>query len=71
MQEVFPVADIVEAEGAATALQLMRPSAVEIALVDVRMPNLDGLDLLRAMKAHKLGGRTGHHAFHLRERSPT
>jgi DNA-binding NarL/FixJ family response regulator len=40
----------VEAEGASAALDVMRSKAADLALVDVRMPDLDGLELLRAMK---------------------
>ncbi len=50
VQEGFPDADVVEAEGAAAALELMRSAPVDIALVDVRMPDRDGLELLRAIK---------------------
>jgi len=50
VKESFPDADVVEAEGAAAALELMRAKAADLALVDVRMPDLDGLELLRAMK---------------------
>lgn len=50
VKESFPDADVVEAEGASAALDLMRAKAADIALVDVRMPDLDGLELLRAMK---------------------
>jgi DNA-binding NarL/FixJ family response regulator len=49
--EGFPDADVVEADGAASALELMRQKAASIALVDVRMPDADGLELLRSMKA--------------------
>ena len=49
--EGFPDADVVEADGAASALVLMRQKAADIALVDVRMPDADGLELLRALKA--------------------
>ncbi len=49
--EGFPDADVVEADGAASALAVMREKAADMALVDVRMPDLDGLELLRAMKA--------------------
>jgi DNA-binding NarL/FixJ family response regulator len=48
--ERFPDADVVEAEGALAALDAMRTTAADLALVDVRMPGLDGLELLRAMK---------------------
>src|SRR5712691_9842181 len=36
--------------GSAAALELMRSAPVDIALVDVRMPDRDGLELLRAIK---------------------
>jgi DNA-binding NarL/FixJ family response regulator len=51
VKECFPDADVVEADGAAQAMDAMRAGGVEIALVDVRMPDLDGLELLRSMKA--------------------
>ncbi len=51
VREGFPDAEVVEAAGAEEALRLMREDPVDIALVDVRMPDLDGLELLRAMKA--------------------
>ena len=50
VKEGFPDADVVEADGAASALELMRKKAADLALVDVRMPDLDGLELLRAIK---------------------
>jgi DNA-binding NarL/FixJ family response regulator len=50
VKEGFPDADVVEAEGANAALDMMRSKAADLALVDVRMPDLDGLELLRAMK---------------------
>jgi DNA-binding NarL/FixJ family response regulator len=50
VKERFPDADAVEAESAATALDVMRESTPDLVLVDARMPDLDGLDLLRAMK---------------------
>ena len=50
VKEGFPDADVVEAGGASAALDVMRIEAVDLALVDVRMPDLDGLELLRAMK---------------------
>jgi DNA-binding NarL/FixJ family response regulator len=51
VKEGFPDADVVEAESAAAALEQMRSAAADMALVDVRMPDLDGLELLRSMKA--------------------
>jgi two-component system response regulator DegU len=50
VQDGFPDADVVEAEGTSAALEVMRIKAADLALVDVRMPDLDGLELLRAMK---------------------
>ena len=51
VRESFSEAEIVEAATAAEALGLMAPGDVDIALVDVRMPDSDGLDLLHEMKA--------------------
>jgi len=52
VKEGFPDADVVEAESSAAALEAFRKSPdVDLALVDVRMPDLDGLELLRAIKA--------------------
>ncbi len=50
VKEGFPDADVAEADSAAMALELMRAKVADLALVDVRMPDLDGLELLRAMK---------------------
>ena len=50
VKEGFPDADVVEAEDASAALEVMRIEVADLALVDVRMPGLDGLELLRAMK---------------------
>jgi DNA-binding NarL/FixJ family response regulator len=52
VKEGFPDADVVEAESSAAALEAMRTSdTVDLALVDVRMPDLDGLELLKALRA--------------------
>jgi two-component system NarL family response regulator len=52
VKEGFPDADVVEAESSAAALEALRTGGkVDMALVDVRMPDLDGLELLRAIKA--------------------
>jgi DNA-binding NarL/FixJ family response regulator len=51
VKEGFPEAEVVEAESAATALEhIHNGTKVDLALVDVRMPDLDGLELLRAIK---------------------
>jgi DNA-binding NarL/FixJ family response regulator len=51
VKEGFPDAEVVEAESSAAALEALRTSGkVDLALVDVRMPDLDGLELLRAIK---------------------
>ena len=52
VKEGFPDAEVVEAESSAAALEALRSGGkVDLALVDVRMPDLDGLELLRAIKA--------------------
>jgi DNA-binding NarL/FixJ family response regulator len=52
VREGFPDADVTEAESSAVALEhLRRGATVDLALVDVRMPDFDGLELLRAVKA--------------------
>jgi DNA-binding NarL/FixJ family response regulator len=54
VKEGFPDADVVEAESAAAALEhLNRTGEIDLALVDVRMPDLDGLELLRALKTER------------------
>ena len=50
VRESFPDAKIVEAGGAKEALDAMA-TGVDVALVDVRMPDADGLELLHEMKA--------------------
>ena len=51
VKEGFPDADVVEAESSAAALDVLRTTkAFDLALVDVRMPDLDGLELLRVVK---------------------
>jgi DNA-binding NarL/FixJ family response regulator len=51
VREGFPDADVMEAESASTALDILHgKGSTDLALVDVRMPDLDGLELLRAIK---------------------
>ena len=51
VKECFPEAEVDEADGAVQALDVMRTGKVTMALVDVRMPDSDGLELLRSIKA--------------------
>jgi DNA-binding NarL/FixJ family response regulator len=54
VKEGFPDAEVFEAESAAAALEHINGGAeIDLALVDVRMPDLDGLELLRAIKTDK------------------
>ena len=50
VKEGFPDADVSEAEGVNAALVILRAETIDLALVDVRMPDLDGLELLRTVK---------------------
>jgi DNA-binding NarL/FixJ family response regulator len=50
VRESFPDAEIAEAGTAAEALEAMTSDAMDVALVDVRMPDSDGLELLHEMK---------------------
>ncbi len=51
VRESFTDAEIVEAATASEALEAMVSAPIDVALVDVRMPDSDGLDLLHDMKA--------------------
>jgi len=54
VKEGFPDAEVTEAESAAAALEFLQGGTkIDLALVDVRMPDLDGLELLRAMKTDR------------------
>jgi DNA-binding NarL/FixJ family response regulator len=54
VKEAFPDAEVLEAESAAAALEQVQAHAdVDLSLVDVRMPDLDGLELLRTLKADR------------------
>jgi DNA-binding NarL/FixJ family response regulator len=46
----IPGVDVVEAASAAAALAEMLQQAADLVLIDVRLPDLDGLELLRTMK---------------------
>lgn len=50
VRECFPKAEVVEVADAAQALEAMGEGGIDVALVDVRMPDTDGLDLLHEMK---------------------
>ncbi len=50
VRECFDDADVVEAANATDALEAMSANDVDIALVDVRMPESDGLELLHEIK---------------------
>jgi DNA-binding NarL/FixJ family response regulator len=51
LQQRFPEADVLEAEGADDAVEVLKDdTTVDIALVDVRMPTRDGLELLKEIK---------------------
>lgn len=51
VRESFRDAEVVEAASSEEALQAMSSADIDIALVDVRMPDADGLDLLHDMKS--------------------
>jgi DNA-binding NarL/FixJ family response regulator len=51
LQQQFPEADVLEAAGADDAVETLKEDTVDIALVDVRMPNRDGLELLKEIKS--------------------
>jgi DNA-binding NarL/FixJ family response regulator len=50
VRECFPEAEVVEAANAVEAIEVMTSDNVDIGLVDVRMPDSDGLELLHQMK---------------------
>lgn len=52
VQEGFPEADVAEAGGSEEALGILNNGkGVDLALVDVRMPDVDGLELLRSIRS--------------------
>lgn len=50
VRECFTEAEVVEAGNAVEAIEVMASDNVDVALVDVRMPDSDGLELLHQMK---------------------
>jgi DNA-binding NarL/FixJ family response regulator len=50
VRECFTEAEVVEAGNAVEAIEVMTSDNVNVALVDVRMPDSDGLELLHQMK---------------------
>ncbi len=50
VRECFSDADVVEAADADEAIRVMEAAPVDIALVDVRLPDVDGLDLLHELR---------------------
>lgn len=50
VRECFDDSEVVEASSAAEAVGIMQREPVDIALVDVRMPDMDGLDLLHDLR---------------------
>lgn len=50
VRECFAEVEVVEAANAAEAVEAMTASDIDVALVDVRMPGEDGLELLHEMK---------------------
>jgi DNA-binding NarL/FixJ family response regulator len=51
VKECFTDAEVREAGSADEAIDLLKADVADVALVDVRMPERDGLELLREMKA--------------------
>lgn len=51
IQASFEDAEVVEAENAPEAIDALEADGVDIALLDVRMPDIDGIELLKKIKA--------------------
>ncbi len=51
IRECFPDAEVLEAGSAKEAIERLSANEVDVALVDVRMPDADGLELLHDVKA--------------------
>jgi two-component system, NarL family, response regulator DegU len=50
VKDEFPDADVLEADGAGPALEALRGGVADVALVDVRMPDHDGIELLKEIR---------------------
>lgn len=53
-QAEVPVGNVYEAGDGAEALEVLKKSAVNLILSDINMPNMDGLQLLGAVKSDNL-----------------
>jgi DNA-binding NarL/FixJ family response regulator len=51
VKSCLPEAEVKEAEGTDQAIEMLKAETVDVALVDIRMPGRDGLELLREIKA--------------------
>jgi DNA-binding NarL/FixJ family response regulator len=51
IRECFPDAEVLEAGSATDALEKLSTGSIDIALVDVRMPDADGIELLHDLKS--------------------
>jgi len=51
VQAAFEDAEVAEAENAPQAIDALETDGVDIALLDVRMPDVDGIELLKKIKA--------------------
>ncbi len=51
VRECFNEAEVVETASAEEALRVMESDSIDLALVDVRMPDTDGLDLLHTLRS--------------------
>src|SRR5271166_1066093 len=56
-QTDIPIGAIVEAGDGCEALEALKTQNVGLALLDINMPNMDGLELLRHLKASEAWGK--------------